>query len=495
MGPGSLSSVDTSTSVDYPASFHAISSLAAASEIPNRNTDNKSQRKSKGNNRIQWNPWDRRFEEELSEQGAKQFRFELGLKTMAEWRENNLFLDPQDPWNPLKVHFEKLSKQEARQNRFEFGHPKDRAEGCENKSKMSSYDQSSSDPVQKYGWQVGAEKFLWGKEPAPTNKLTKKRSLGDGRFGKVEEVIAQGGKATMVRKRFFVPHFREKRAKAQIKRIEGEITILKRLSHPHIVTIIGCYQEEESAKHLTIYALMQPVGDGDLKTFLEDQSTDIQHEVRKECIMKWFVCLTSALAYMHSQRVHHEDIKPSNIIYRGNDIFFTDFSSSRHLEAEDETSTTSEAIATRLFAAPEAFRGDNGEIVSHGSKTDVFSLGLVFAELLVVFIRKRIETFRNHVFKDYKSSSKQYHRVSPKFKDFFTKSYATTDDCSALAIYSQYFEHMLRKERKDRPSAKSILANMKKRGFFEIVLGCDCTHENEEMDASDHDSDWEYLEV
>ncbi|KAJ4288417.1 Ferulic acid decarboxylase 1 [Kalmusia sp. IMI 367209] len=206
------------------------------------------------------------------------------------------------------------------------------------------------------------------KKQFQSGKLIKKRSLGDGRFGKVEEVTAEGSTETLARKRFFVPHFREKRAGAQMDRIKGEIASLKRLSHPHIVRILNCYQEQEGEKHLNVYLLMRPVGDCDLKAFLEAEHTDTERKLHTNWIKQWFVCLASALAYMHFQHVHHDDIKPSNIICRQGHIFFTDFSSSRRLESNEETSTTSEAIATRLFAAPEAFRSDDGEPIPHGSK-------------------------------------------------------------------------------------------------------------------------------
>jgi hypothetical protein len=43
-----------------------------------------------------------------------------------------------------------------------------------------------------YVWRIGAQKFFWGKGPPPTSKFIKRRSRGDERHGKVEDVIAQG---------------------------------------------------------------------------------------------------------------------------------------------------------------------------------------------------------------------------------------------------------------------------------------------------------------
>jgi serine/threonine protein kinase len=347
--------------------------------------------------------------------------------------------------------------------------------------------QSHPDFVERFGWQVGAEKFLWGEEPAEASTLTKRRSLGEGQFGKVEEVITQGSNESMARKEFFIYNCGSKWATARIRSIKGEIASLRRLSHPHIVTIIGCYQEEETRKNVSVYVLMQPVGDNDLRAFMETEYTGIDE--RLKWIKKWFVCLASALAYMHVKGVHHEDIKPENILHRGDHVFFADFGSSRRLEAGDQTSTTSVAMATRRFAAPEAFRSDDNESPRHGSKTDVFSLGLVFVELFVVLIGGRIETLRNHVFSDYKSSIQEYHRVSHKFNSFFSNNIESNSDDSALQIYHECFEDMLRKERKDRPSAKDVLNNMRKTKVFESGLRCECAQGNMEMENSDSNSE------
>jgi serine/threonine protein kinase len=92
-------------------------------------------------------------------------------------------------------------------------------------------------------------------------------------------------------------------------------------------------------------------------------------------------CLASALAYMHSQNMHHEDIKPANIIHRRNKVYFTDFSSSRKLHHCETTLTSSEVAAAPLYAAPEAFY-NGGKACQHGSQAEVCSLGLVFAEIL-----------------------------------------------------------------------------------------------------------------
>jgi serine/threonine protein kinase len=149
------------------------------------------------------------------------------------------------------------------------------------------------------------------------------------------------------------------------------------------------------------------------------------------------------------------------------------------MEADDATSTTSEAIATRLFAAPESFRGDENEPLSHGSKTDVFSLGLVFVELLVVLGNGKIAAFRDEIFKDYTHCTRQYHRVAHKFQEILEVGWRKNSDYESRSFYESYCEAMLQKRRKDRPSARCLFAKIKQHRRALGLMRCDCQVENE----------------
>jgi hypothetical protein len=87
-----------------------------------------------------------------------------------------------------------------------------------------------------------------------------------------------------------------------------------------------------------------------------------------------------------------------------------------------------------------------------------------------------------------------YHRVSHKFSEFF-HHIETSSGGRALCIYRQCFECMLHQRRTDRPSAKKVLATMAKRRFFSPVQECENKCGNAEIEDSDGDSDWDYLEA
>jgi serine/threonine protein kinase len=197
--------------------------------------------------------------------------------------------------------------------------------------------------------------------------------------------------------------------------------------------------------------LMYPAADDDLAHFLYE---DCQHisKRQQDWINSWFKCLASALAYMHSQGIHHEDIKPKNIVHHGGRIYFTDFSSSRRLEASQDTSTDSPAVASRLFAAPEAM-SDDGAVLRHGSKTDVYSLGLVFVEMLVVSLGEDIEQMRDSLFGE-ECLNRRYSHVINKIEPFLAKHIFYR---SSLVMWVGCSHYMLNPDRHARPSAEDVL--------------------------------------
>lgn len=89
--------------------------------------------------------------------------------------------------------------------------------------------------------------------------------------------------------------------------------------------------------------------------------------------------------YIHTQGIVHHDIKPSNIFVNSNlkEVQVGDFGlSCCILSRVDSTGVVGEhhgEVGTRMYAAPEQLRG------KCSSKSDLFSLGIVFLELLQPF--------------------------------------------------------------------------------------------------------------
>ncbi|KAF2798076.1 kinase-like protein [Melanomma pulvis-pyrius CBS 109.77] len=330
--------------------------------------------------------------------------------------------------------------------------------------------------VLEIGTSCGLVKSAGVFSPKVGLEVTPRGQLGRGSVGVVEEVRYRGASATMARKSIKISPWKTQAAR-ELKMVEHEVNIMASLVHSNIVKVLGYYEDGQGTRNHHFYVLMYPVGDTDLGTFLYHECNGLPpslHSIYMTRIKKWFYCLASALAYMHSQNVHHEDIKPSNIIHRGEHIFFTDFSSSRKFEAGQLTSTESPARASRLFAAPETLRNNDGLYLRHGSKTDVFSLGLVFLEMTVVLNRGDIGHFRDQLFDD-QLEFRQYHRVLDRIRQLVFSAPPGSGFAANDVTHSHvYMKAMLRAERNSRPSALEVDNYLKKLNPYKTQLKCQC---------------------
>lgn len=239
--------------------------------------------------------------------------------------------------------------------------------------------------------------------PSDENPFHVRAYLGHGAVGAVEEVaISKESPRSLVRKKILLPHAGRDQV---LKLVQQEVDILKSLTHMHIVKCLGTYEDATQVNRPASYCLlMSPVGNGDLKAFLEEypSASITERWLRSRRLQQWFVCLSSALQYMHSQGVLHQDIKPSNIVYRGACIYLTDFSSSSHFILGQTTSTESPFRCTAMYAAPEvtARYRDEGILQKHGRGSDIFALGCVFCEMLTVLLGSSVPSLHNYLVGD-----------------------------------------------------------------------------------------------
>ncbi|VDK83282.1 unnamed protein product [Litomosoides sigmodontis] len=106
---------------------------------------------------------------------------------------------------------------------------------------------------------------------------------------------------------------------------------------------------------------------------------------------KWFAELVCAIDYIHSQGLIHRDLKPQNIFFSANNYLkIGDLGLvTNHVNAEERTNCKHDVVTnmphtsyvgTRLYMSPEQLEGK-----TYNEKVDVFSLGLIFVELIFPF--------------------------------------------------------------------------------------------------------------
>lgn len=159
----------------------------------------------------------------------------------------------------------------------------------------------------------------------------------------------------------------------------NEVNILRRLSpHPHIIRAFATWA---CGRELGI--ILTPVADGgDLACYLQTILDLGNPPTTEQCTVlnQAFGCLASGLAFIHKQTIRHKDIKPQNILIHQDCVIYTDFGIALDTSQLDNTTTDGTAQAfTFRYCAPEVAQSDK-----RNRKSDVFSLGCVFTDILSV---------------------------------------------------------------------------------------------------------------
>jgi serine/threonine protein kinase len=164
------------------------------------------------------------------------------------------------------------------------------------------------------------------------------------------------------------------------KIFKNEVDIIKRLhSHPHIVQIYWSYT---CGRELGM--LLTPVAsDKDLGSYLLDiQDTgEGPTQKQRDILLRAFGCLAGGLAYIHSHTIRHKDIKPQNILVHNGQMIYTDFGIALDANGQDTTTTGLSESCTKRYCAPEVANNQ-----PRNRKSDVFSLGCVFIEMLSLLV-------------------------------------------------------------------------------------------------------------
>ncbi|KAL0941087.1 protein kinase domain-containing protein [Colletotrichum truncatum] len=215
------------------------------------------------------------------------------------------------------------------------------------------------------------------------------------------------------------------------------INSIRGVQNDHLISYCASYTQHGAA-----YTLFTPATDSNLKSFLSNTPSSFKNLLKKDrrrMIMNWILCLADTLAYLHSRRMSHGNIKPSTILFTTQlHIFYSDFT---RLNPEilagysDKHSFDRESYD---YAAPEQwFRPTGGPASPMGRKAtmamstspeahtnfsiprsdnlsspnamlntpnpqlspqaaDIFSLGCVILDLMSYLVKKTTKSFAAH---------------------------------------------------------------------------------------------------
>jgi eukaryotic-like serine/threonine-protein kinase len=153
------------------------------------------------------------------------------------------------------------------------------------------------------------------------------------------------------------------------QRFLREITIVARLTHPHIVPLL-----DSGEVGGLLYFVAPYLEEGSLRdriTARKRLSADDALRIARE--------IAGAIDYAHRQGFVHRDVKPENILFADGHCLLADFGIARVLAAPAEDATQAGiALGTPEYMSPEQAAGER----DLSGASDIYSLGCVLYEML-----------------------------------------------------------------------------------------------------------------
>ena len=146
------------------------------------------------------------------------------------------------------------------------------------------------------------------------------------------------------------------------QRLHRESEVVAKLDHPHIVPLLSV---EDDA---LVYAYCPGVS---LAEALEVGALPVKRSVKVACdVLK-------ALAYAHEHGVIHHDVKPDNVLIKGEKALLTDFGFAKDLGLTAITNQDT-MLGTPSYMSPEQFEGTRTD-----TRSDLYGVGAMLYHMLV----------------------------------------------------------------------------------------------------------------
>lgn len=197
-----------------------------------------------------------------------------------------------------------------------------------------------------------------------------------------------------------------------VERFTREAKTMLSLQHPHIVRIYdaGIYEDN-------YFIVMDFIEGKTVKELIAEKSKSnklIDIDTTINIIMQ----VADALSYAHKHNVIHRDIKPSNILYEENKktAYVADFGIAKAV-LETKLTQTGVSLGTPEYMSPEQFSG----ATQVDNRTDIYSLGIVFYEMLTGDLPFKGDTPLGVAFKQVNSLPTKPRIKNPKISIYLEK--------------------------------------------------------------------------
>jgi serine/threonine protein kinase len=145
-----------------------------------------------------------------------------------------------------------------------------------------------------------------------------------------------------------------------------EYEMIAEMDHPNIAKIHDLGVGDDHA-----HIAMEYLDGGDLKEKIAEGITEPE-------AVSYLRQIASALTKIHEYGILHRDLKPGNIMLRSDgSIALIDFGLAKRMRLEMEITDSGEIFGTPYYMSPEQGHADDVDV-----RSDVYSLGVIFYELL-----------------------------------------------------------------------------------------------------------------
>ena len=187
-----------------------------------------------------------------------------------------------------------------------------------------------------------------------------------------------------------------------LQRFFREAEAAGRLHHPHIVTIYDAGEANDMA-----YIAMEYLTGTDLRFYTREDSL-----LPPLNVVKIGMRLADALAYAHSNKIIHRDIKAANVMYdpQTGQLKITDFGIARLTDSR--RTKTGMVLGTPSSMSPEQLRGKKLD-----GRTDLYSLGVLLFQLLTGHLPYRADSLTRLMVKITSADLPDLLSLRPELKD------------------------------------------------------------------------------
>ncbi|ERN04251.1 hypothetical protein AMTRI_Chr08g210150 [Amborella trichopoda] len=217
----------------------------------------------------------------------------------------------------------------------------------------------------------GVKSFSFGEMALATNNFSSSSQVGHGGYGKVYKGILADGKIVAIKRA------EEGSLQGQTEFLT-EIELLSRLHHRNLVSLVGYCDEE--GEQMLVYEFMP---NGNLRNHLSEK---VKEPLNFAMRLRLALGSARGISYLHNEAnppIFHRDIKASNILLDSKFIAkVADFGLSRLAPVPELEGDAPEHVSTVVKGTPGYL--DPEYFLTHKltDKSDVYSLGVVFHELL-----------------------------------------------------------------------------------------------------------------